>query len=70
MLSQYDLDAVRALRYPTVNFSTGYNLHTVLSIPWEANSYSQTNGLNWGFKPDMEYLYRFRDTKKDIQCKA
>jgi len=47
-LSQYDLQAVRALRYPTLNFSTGYNL-TRNEYPWQASSYSQTNGLNWGF---------------------
>ena len=47
-LSQYDLQTVRALRYPTLNFSTGYNL-TRYDYPWQASSYSQTKGLNWGF---------------------
>ena len=47
-LSQYDLDAVRALRYPSINFSTGYNF-TRYDYPWEANYYSQLNGINWGF---------------------
>ncbi len=47
-LSQYDLDAVRALRYPTINFSTGYN-YIRYDYPWEANNYSLSNGLNWGF---------------------
>lgn len=47
-LSQYDLDAVRALRYPTLSFSTGYNI-TRYDYPWEAGSYSQTSGANWGF---------------------
>ena len=47
-LSQYDLQNVRALRYPTLNFSTGYNL-TRYDYPWQASSYSQTKGLNWGF---------------------
>jgi len=46
-LSQYDLDAVRALRYPAINFSTGYNL-TRNEYPWEANNYNQTKGMNWG----------------------
>ncbi len=47
-LSKYDLDAVRAQRYPTINFSTGYNI-TRSEFPWAASSYNMTNGLNWGF---------------------
>lgn len=47
-LSVYDLEAVRALRYPTLNFSTGYNFSRN-EYPRVAGSYSQTNGLNWGF---------------------
>jgi outer membrane protein len=46
-LSMYDLDAVRALRYPTVNFSTGYNISRS-EFPWAASSYNMTNGFNWG----------------------
>ncbi len=46
-LSQYDLDVVRALRYPSINFSTGYN-YTRYDYPWEANNYSQSKGMNWG----------------------
>ncbi len=46
-LSEYDLDAVRALRYPSINFSTGYNISRS-EYPWSASSYSQTNGFNWG----------------------
>ncbi len=47
-ISQYDIELVRADRYPTISFSTGYNLSRN-EYPWEASSYSQTNGLNWGF---------------------
>jgi len=47
-LSKYDLEAVRAQRYPTINFSTGYNV-TRSEFPWAASSYNMTNGLNWGF---------------------
>ena len=47
-LSEYDIESVRANRYPTVNFSTGYNL-TRNEFHWQASSYNQTNGLNWGF---------------------
>ncbi|MGB8357877.1 MAG: TolC family protein, partial [Bacteroidales bacterium] len=46
-LSQYDMDVVRALRYPSINFSTGYN-YTRYDYPWEANNYSQSKGINWG----------------------
>ncbi|HOO66269.1 MAG: TolC family protein [Bacteroidales bacterium] len=47
-LSDYDLQSVRADRYPTLNFSTGYNFSRN-EYPWQADSYNQTNGLNWGF---------------------
>ena len=63
-LSLKDLDAVRALRYPTINFSSGYNL-TRYEYPWEANSYSQTNGLNWGFSLAWNIFSGF-DTRRRI----
>lgn len=47
-LSRYDIESVRADRYPTINFSTGYNF-TRNEFPWQASSYNQTSGLNWGF---------------------
>jgi outer membrane protein TolC len=47
-VSAYDLEAVRAQRYPTINFSTGYNV-TRSEYPWAATSYNLTNGFNWGF---------------------
>ena len=46
-LSQYDIDLVRSDRYPTISFSTGYNF-SLNEFPWQANSYNQSNGLNWG----------------------
>ena len=48
ILSKYDLEVVRALRYPTINFSTGYN-YTRSEFPWAATTYNLTNGFNWGF---------------------
>jgi outer membrane protein len=63
-LSQYDLDAVRAQRYPTINFSTGYNI-THYEYPWQASYYSQTNGLNWGFNLSWNIFSGF-DTKRKI----
>ncbi len=47
-LSDFALQSVRADRYPTLNFSTGYNFSRN-EYPWQADSYNQTNGLNWGF---------------------
>ncbi len=47
-VSKYDLEAVRAQRYPTINFSTGYNV-TRSEFPWAASTYNMTNGFNWGF---------------------
>jgi len=64
MVSQQDLDLVRALRYPTVNFSTGYNYNR-LQYPWEANSYNQTNGFNWGFNMTWNIFTGF-ETKRKI----
>jgi outer membrane protein TolC len=64
VISQHDLDAVRALRYPTINFSTGYNYNR-LQYPWEANSYSQTNGFNWGFNMSWNIFTGF-ETKRKI----
>ncbi len=46
-LSKYDIDLVRSDRYPTISFSTGYNFSRN-EFPWQANSYNQSNGLNWG----------------------
>lgn len=64
MVSQQDLDLVRALRYPTVNFSTGYNYNR-LQYPWEADSYNQTNGFNWGFNMTWNIFTGF-ETKRKI----
>jgi outer membrane protein len=62
-LSQNDLEAVRAQRYPTINFSTGYNI-TRYEYPWEAHSYSQTNGLNWGFSLAWNIFTGFENRRK------
>lgn len=47
-LSRYDIESVRADRYPTINFSAGYNFSRN-EYPWQANTYNQTMGFNWGF---------------------
>ncbi len=71
-LSLKDLDAVRALRYPTITFSSGYNL-TRYDYPWKANAYSQTNGLNWGFSlawnifSGFETRRRITNAKLDVE---
>jgi outer membrane protein len=62
-LSQYDLQTVRALRYPTLNFSTGYNL-TRYDYPWQASSYSQTKGLNWGFNMTWNIFTGLENNRK------
>lgn len=62
-LSKYDLDAVRAQRYPTLNFSTGYNI-TRYDYPWKAGTYSQTNGLNWGFNLSWNIFSGFETGRK------
>ena len=67
-LSQYDLNAVRALRYPTINFSTGYN-YTRYDYPWEANYYSQTNGMNWGLGLTWNIFTGFETQRKISNAK-
>jgi outer membrane protein len=67
-LSQYDLQAVRSLRYPTLNFSTGYNL-TRYEYPWQASSYSQTNGLNWGFNMTWNIFTGLETNRKMANAK-
>jgi len=71
-VSVYDLDAVRAQRYPTINFSTGYNV-TRSEYPWAATSYNMTNGFNWGFNMSwnifsgMETNRRIANAKIDAE---
>jgi outer membrane protein TolC len=62
-LSQYDLDYVRSLRYPSLNFGTGYNYNRN-EFPISA-SYSQNNGLNWGFNMTWNIFSGF-ETKRRI----
>jgi len=67
-LSQYDLNAVRALRYPTLNFSTGYNF-TRNEFPWEANYYSQSKGTNWGLGLTWNLFTGFETQRKISNAK-
>ncbi len=46
-LSEYDLKAVRALRYPTINFNAGYNYNRY-NYPLD-DEYSQSVGPTMGF---------------------
>lgn len=62
-ISQQDLELTRSLRYPTLNFSTGYNYNR-LQYPWEANTYSQTNGFNWGFNMSWNIFTGFETRRK------
>jgi outer membrane protein len=68
LLSQYDLNAVRALRYPSLNFSTGYNF-TRYDYPWEANYYSQSKGMNWGFGMTWNIFTGFESQRKISNAK-
>src|SRR5665647_924218 len=67
-LSQYDLNAVRALRYPAINFSTGYNL-TRTDYSWEANNYSQSKGMNWGLGMTWNIFTGFETQRKISNAK-
>lgn len=67
-LSQYDIESVRAERYPTINFSTGYNF-TRNEYPWQASSYNQTNGLNWGFNLSWNIFSGFETNRRMANAK-
>ncbi|NLE34007.1 MAG: TolC family protein [Bacteroidales bacterium] len=62
-LSDFDLQSVRADRYPTLNFSTGYNFSRN-EYPWQADSYNQTNGLNWGFNMSWNIFSGFETSRR------
>lgn len=68
-ISAYDLEAVRALRYPNINFSTGYNF-TRNEYPWTAGSYNQTNGLNWGFNLSWNIFSGFETNRRISNAKS
>lgn len=66
-LSQYDLDIVKASRYPTLNFNSGYNYNRS-NYPW-SSSYYQTNGLNWGFSMSWNIFSGFETRRKIANAK-
>ncbi|MDR2362135.1 MAG: TolC family protein [Prevotellaceae bacterium] len=47
-ISEQDLKIANALRYPTLNFNTGYN-YSRAETPSAALTYNRSNGFNWGF---------------------
>ena len=61
-LSQYDLEFARSQRYPSINFGTGYNYNRN-EFPLSA-SYSQTNGLNWGFNMSWNIFSGFETRRR------
>ncbi|MBE0668300.1 MAG: TolC family protein [Bacteroidales bacterium] len=62
-VSRYDLEYTRAQRYPTVNFSAGYN-YSRNEYPWSGSTYSQTNGPNWGFNLSWNIFSGFETRRK------
>jgi len=67
-LSDYDLASVRALRYPTLSFSTGYN-YSRNEYPWSAGSFNQTNGPNWGFNMSWNIFSGLETNRKMANAK-
>lgn len=67
-LSAYDLESVRADRYPTLNFSTGYNFSRN-EFPWQADSYNQAKGLNWGFNMSWNIFSGFETNRRISNAK-
>ncbi len=67
-LSRYDIESVRADRYPTINFSTGYNFSRN-EYPWQADGYNQTGGLNWGFNLSWNIFNGFETSRRMANAK-
>lgn len=67
-LSRYDIESVRADRYPTINFSTGYNFSRN-EYPWQANTYNQTTGFNWGFNLSWNIFSGFETNRRMANAK-
>ncbi|HUW93533.1 MAG TPA: TolC family protein [Bacteroidales bacterium] len=67
-ISKFDLESTRAQRYPTINFSTGYN-YSRNEYPWSGNSYSQTTGPNWGFNMSWNIFSGFETKRKVSNAK-
>ena len=66
-LSEYDLQAVRALRYPSINFSAGYNL--IKNQYPLADSYYRSNGPTWGFSMSWNIFSGMETNRKIANAK-
>ena len=67
-ISEFDLQLVRSERYPTLSFSSGYNF-TRNEFPWQADSYSRTKGLNWGFNMSWNIFSGFETNRRISNAK-
>lgn len=67
-LSQYDLESVRAARYPTLNFSTGYNI-TRNEFPRQPVTFNETGGVNWGFNISWNIFSGFETSRRISNAK-
>jgi len=62
-VSGKDLDIMRASRYPSLNFTSGYNL-TRYDYPW-SDYFSQSKGLYYGFNISWN-IFNGLETRKNI----
>ncbi|MDR0668401.1 MAG: TolC family protein [Prevotellaceae bacterium] len=64
-IAEQDLKIARALRYPTLNFNTGYN-YSWAETPSSAVTYNRSSGFNWGFSLSWTLFDGF-DVRRRIQ---
>jgi outer membrane protein TolC len=62
-ISEDDLKIARALRYPTLDFNTGYNYNWA-ETPSAAITYNRTNGFNWGFTLSWTLFNGFENNRR------
>ncbi len=63
-ISEKDLELVRAARYPTINFTSGYNFSRY-EYPWNNNSFSQSKGMYYGLNVSWN-IFSGLETRRKI----
>lgn len=64
-LAQSDLKSARGLRYPTLDFSSGYN-YAYNNNPVSVTKFNQTNGYNWGFSMSFN-IFNGMETNRKVK---
>ncbi len=67
-ISEEDLRIARALRFPTLDFSSGYTYNRS-ETPAGATTFSESNGYNWGFSLSWPIFDRMETRRKISNAK-